>query len=118
MSQKHPVAAKTKCPITGSDAKCGIDELRAEVQRLTSVVDKWNAAASAEYYTNVAQKLGSVPETLDRVEKLLKSVLAERTEQHEKVRRLEEDVKTIRARLDLLESAPPPAGNGTIRPEG
>ena len=123
MSQKHPGVAKSKCPITGAEAKCGIEELRAEVtelraeaKRLTAAVEKLTSGADLEYYTSVAQQLVSVPGTLERVENLLKAVLAERTEQHEKIRKLEENVKDLDARIRLVESARPPSDSGTIPP--
>ncbi len=123
MTQKHSALSRTKCSLTGEVSRCGIDELRVDVQalrgetqRLTTALDKLTSGADLEYYATVARQLVSVPETLEKIEKLLRTVLAEKTEAHEKVRQLESKTEDLEARVRLLESARLGDGGGTIRP--
>ncbi len=91
------------CDVPVSSASCGIRELTKKVDRLTCVVEEMCRGVNFEYYADIAKQLISVPSTLGNVEKLLKAVLADRAEEHEKMRQLELAVRKIENRVSTLE---------------
>ena len=115
---------KTKCPLTAKEARCGIDELTVAVKQMQSDLKKLSASmeklwhgADLEYYATVARQLVGVPATLEKVQNLLNSVLADRTEGHEAINRLTARVEAVEARQSLHETtAHTVSTNGTMRP--
>jgi hypothetical protein len=122
---------KTKCPVTGKDAKCGIDELsvavrsmqsdlkqmQSDLKKLAASMEKLWHGADLDCYATVAKQLSGVPDTLEKVQALLKSVLADRAEGHEAINKLRSDVDQIKAWQTLHEaSAHATNGSGSIRP--
>ena len=122
---------KTKCPLTGKDAKCGVDEIasairamqveiktmQADLKKVATSMEKLWHGADLEYYATVAKQLSGVPETLEKVQALLRAVLADRAEGHEAINVLRRDVDEIKAWRTLHEaSAHPAGGSGSIKP--
>jgi hypothetical protein len=122
---------KTKCPVTGKDAKCGVDDLavalrsmqaelksmQADLKKFAASMEKLWHGADLEYYATIAKQLGGVPDTLEKVQALLKSVLADRTEGHDAINKLQGEVKEIKAWQTLHEaSAHPGSTSGSIKP--